>query len=340
MSSCQTRHTDASRSASSPSRLLPLCALSLPAFSAPPRPQLNITGYVITAELDPANTKLSATADVTFTALEDLTQAVFELNNGLNINKITDATGTSLNSERLTPNSTVHVTLPTPLAKGASTTFHFEYSGILTGSDTSPVEGIKLAAIADPISILLYPGAWFPMTGLFTDRFTAVMHIRVPAGYTAVGSGTPAKKTLPDGGRTEFSFTWAKPGFPGTIVAGKFLPPINGGLNNIHVYVTEKRKDGAADFAGARRPRVRVHDQHLRPARIRPHQHRRAARGLRLRLLGAGDGLHRRQPHRRSHRSLTRLLSNTLAHQWWGPRSRPPPSTTPGSPTACRATAS
>ena len=230
--------------------LLFLGVLALPAwFTASAqrsRPQLNITGYVINADLDPASSKLTATADVTFTALDDLTQPVFELNNGLNITKLTDSTGTALNSERLTTNSTVHITLATPIATSTTTTFHFEYSGVLTGSDTSPVEGIKLAALADPISILLYAGRWFPMTGLFTDRFTAQMHIRVPTDYTAVGSGASAKKTLPDG-RTEFSFTWSKPGFPGTIVAGKFLPPINGGVNNIHVYVLDKHKEGAPD---------------------------------------------------------------------------------------------
>ena len=170
-----------------------VCALVTPATAAPVRPQLNITGYVITAELDPASNHLTAAADVTFTALEDLTQPIFELNNGLNITKLTNATGTALNSERITTNSTVHVSLASPLTKGASTTFHFEYDGTLVGSDTSPVEGIKLAAVADPISILLYPGRWFPMTGLFTDRFTAEMHIRVPADYTAVGSGTSTK---------------------------------------------------------------------------------------------------------------------------------------------------
>src|ERR1019366_7288501 len=178
-----------------------VCVLAIPAWrgawAAPVRPQLNVTGYVISADLDPALGKLTASADVTFTALEDLTTASFELNNSLAITKLTDKAGNALNSERLTSNSTVRVTLPAPLAKGSVNTFHFEYSGILTGSDTSPVEGIKLAAIADPISILLYPGRWFPMTGLFTDRFTAEMHIRVPADYTAVGSGTPTKKTLP-----------------------------------------------------------------------------------------------------------------------------------------------
>jgi len=299
--------------------LLAACALTLPASAAPARPQVNITGYVITAELDPANTKLTATADVTFTALEDLTQATFELNNGLNIGKITDASGAALNSERLTPNSTVHVTLPTPLAKGASTTFHFEYSGILTGSDTSPVEGIKLAAIADPISILLYPGAWFPLQtpGLYTDRFTAVMHIRVPAGYTAVGSGTPAKAALPDG-RTEFSFNWSKPGFPGTIVAGKFLPPVNGGLNNIHVYVTEKRKDGAADFASlAGREFEYMTSIFGQPESGRinvvelPEDSVSASWAPEMACIGGSRIVDRTA-------ASQRLLANTLAHQWWG----------------------
>ena len=166
-----------------------VCVLAVPAWrgawAAPVRPQLNVTGYVISADLDPALGKLTASADVTFTALEDLTTASFELNNGLAITKLTDKAGNALNSERLTSNSTVRITLPGPLAKNSVNTFHFEYSGILTGSDTSPVEGIKMAAVGDPISMLLYPGAWFPMTGLYTDRFTAAIDVRVPAGYTA-----------------------------------------------------------------------------------------------------------------------------------------------------------
>jgi len=220
----------------------------MPGMAQRNRPQINITGYVINADIDPATTRLGATADVTFTALDDLTAATFELNNGLTITKLTDAKGAALSSERLSNNSTVRVTLPAPMAKNSTATFHFEYSGTLTGSDTSPVEGVKLAAIADPVSVLLYPGRWFPMTGLYTDRFTAQMTITVPSGYTAVGSGAPQQKSLP-GNKTEFDFNWAKPGFPGTIIAGKFLPPIHGGMNNINVYVTEKHKDGAQDFA-------------------------------------------------------------------------------------------
>ncbi len=289
-----------------------------PAVAAPARPQLNITAYVITADLDPAANKLTATADVTFTALEDLTSATFELNNGLNITSLTDATGAALNSERLTTNSSVHVTLPTPIAKGSATTFHFAYSGTLTGSDTSPVDGIKLAAVADPISMLLYAGRWFPMTGLFTDRFTAVMHIRVPDGYTAVGSGALTKKPAPTTSGTEFSFTWSKPGFPGTIVAGKFLPPINGGVNNIHVYVTEKRKAGAAEFAAlAGREFEFLTSIFGQPESGRinivelPDDSVSAAWAPEMACIGGSRIVDNTAA---SHR----LLANTLAHQWWG----------------------
>ena len=159
--------------------LTPVCG-----WAAPAKPQINMTGYVINADLDPGQAaKLIATAEVTFTALEDLTTVTFELNNGLQITKLTDAKNGPLQSERLTTNSTVRITLRDADGEGdTSTTYHFEYSGALTGSDTSPVEGIKLAAVADPISILLYPGRWFPMTGLFTNRFTAEMHITRAVG--------------------------------------------------------------------------------------------------------------------------------------------------------------
>jgi aminopeptidase N len=303
-------------SAALASAFFAVCALALPAAAAPTRAQINITGYVITADLNPTTNNLSATADVTFTALEDLTSATFELNNGLNITKLTDKSGAALNSERLTTNSTVHVTLPTPIPKSTSTTFHFEYSGTLAGSDTSPVEGIKLAAVADPISILLYAGRWFPMTGLFTDRFTADMHIRVPADYTAVGSGTPGRKTLPDG-RSEFSFSWTRPGFPGTIVAGKFVPAISAsGISNIHVYVTEKRKAGAAEFAAlAGREFEYMTSIFGEPESGRinivelPDDSISAAWAPQLACI-AGNRIV-------DHNSQ-RLLANTLAHQWWG----------------------
>jgi tetratricopeptide (TPR) repeat protein len=289
-------------------------------WAAPAKPQLQITSYLINADLDPSVNRLSATADVTFTALEDLTTPTFELNNGLQITKVTDAQGHPLESERLTNNSTVRFTLAAPIPKGTSTTFHFTYAGTLKGSETSPVEGIKLASIEDPISILLYPGRWFPMTGLFTNRFTAEMHIRVPSDERVIGSGSgvAAAKSLP-GNRTEHTFKWAKSGFPGTIIAGKFLEPITAG--NMRVYVTEKHKDHAHDFASLGEREYlfmsgtfgQPESTHMNLVEL-PDDTVSATWAPEIAAI-AGSRI--------AARNEQRLLSNTLAHQWWGSQISP-----------------
>jgi Peptidase family M1 domain len=304
----------------SPLRMLTLCLLTATAWAAPAKPQLQITNYLITADLDPATNHLTATADVTFTALEDLTTPTFELNNGLQLTKVTDAKGQPLESERLTSNSTVRFTLVNPLPKGTTTTYHFEYAGTLKGSETSPVEGIKLASIEDPISILLYPGRWFPMTGLFTNRFTAEMHIRVPSDDRVIGSGSgvAAAKSLP-GNRTEHTFKWAKPGFPGTIISGKFIEPITAG--NMRVYVTEKHKEYAHDFASqAEREYLfmsgtfgQPESTHMNLVEL-PDDAVSAAWAPEIAAIAGG---------RIAARNEQRLLSNTLAHQWWGSQISP-----------------
>ena len=66
----------------------------------------------------------------------------------------------------------------------------FAYDGPITGNEDGPVEGLKLAAIQEPISYLLYAARWFPVTGYLTDRFTAEMHIRVPQGMRVLSSGS------------------------------------------------------------------------------------------------------------------------------------------------------
>jgi hypothetical protein len=220
----------------------------------PLRPQIDVTGYVIHADLDPASGKLTATAVVTFTALDDLNVAVFGLNNALQVAGITDGTS-NLVYERNVTDSTVRVTPTAIVSKGSSATWTFTYAGKPT-VETSPVDGIDFATVADPVSVLLYPGRWFPIAlpGLFTDRFTAEIHVTVPKGETVIGSGAPTKASAAShdmgDGRTQFDFNWTRSGFPGTIVAGKFLPAITApGIPNIRVFVTEPNKAKAKDFA-------------------------------------------------------------------------------------------
>lgn len=302
-------------------RLTAAVALALAVATAqaaiPARPQIDITGYKIQADLDPASGKLTATATVTFTALEDLNLVTLGLNNALQIASISDGAHPSLVYDRNVADSTVRVTPAAIIEKGSSATWTFTYAGTPT-VDTSPVSGIKFAQIADPISVLLYPGRWFPiaMPGLFTDRFTAEMQITVPAGETVVGSGAlsgaRAHHTTPDG-KTEFDFQWSKPGFPGSIVAGKFLPPISpADAPNINVYATEPNKARAGDLGAMTQHAFEFMTDKFGPAesgRLNvvelPEDSVSAFWGPELVAIKPSHG-------------NDRLIANTVAHQWWG----------------------
>src|SRR5712691_8441255 len=192
--------------------------------------RLRVDDYQIDADLTPHLHMISARARVKFTALQDLSVAVFELHNDLRVTKVTDEKNQPLSAERVTQDSTVRVPLPAGLAKDASTTLTFEYEGQLETADDSPVPGLKLAYIGDDTSYLLYSGRWFPVSGYGLNRFTSTISITVPAHMVAMGSGKvtvtdnpPSKKPNTNALPTKtFTFTYTKPSFPGTIVAGIF----------------------------------------------------------------------------------------------------------------------
>ena len=201
--------------------------MSFPAWAAETM-RLRVDDYQIDAELIPHTHKITAQAKVKFTALEDLNIATFELHNALRVTKVVDASGKLLSAERVTQDSTVRVALATPVAKDTSSTLTFDYEGVLDSADDSPVQGLKLAYIGDDTSYLLYAGRWFPVNAYGINRFTATINITVPAHMTVIGSGketpgiAPAVKRPAGSLPTKtFSFTWDKPSFPGTIVAGK-----------------------------------------------------------------------------------------------------------------------
>ena len=179
---------------------------------------------MINAQLDPSDHTPESHAKVTFTATDTISAAVFELHNALKVDSVTDGQNHPLNGER-GPNATISIALPSPMRKGASATLTFVYEGTLSGSEESPVEGLKVASIGDPITYLLYAGRWFPMVGYMTDRFTAEIHVQMPTGYRVVGSGSTGSPHPVSGGM-EYSFNWTRPSFPGTIIAGKFLEPM------------------------------------------------------------------------------------------------------------------
>ena len=203
--------------------------LALPSWAAE-KAHLRVDDYQIDAVLTPHLHTIKARAKVKFTALQDLSVAVFELHNDLRVTRVLDEKNQLLSAERVTQDSTVRVPLPNGLSKDASTTLTFEYEGQLESGDDSPVPGLKLASIGDDTSYLLYAGRWFPVSGYGMNRFTSTINITVPAHMLVVGSGTatqvehaasnkPNSSVLPT---KTYTFVSDKPSFPGTIIAGVF----------------------------------------------------------------------------------------------------------------------
>ncbi|MGD0774933.1 MAG: M1 family aminopeptidase [Candidatus Solibacter sp.] len=187
------------------------------------RSRIDVEQYTIDAEISPAAQTLTAKATVRFTPLDDnITSAAFELNNALNVSRVVDAAGKQIQASRNQQDFTVRLSFEQPLVKGQPVTITFAYDGKLSGQEDSPVYGIKFAAIHPDFAYLMYPARWFPVSGYTTDRFSADLHVTVPAGYTVLGSGLDSKETVGD--KTRFQIKFERPSFPGSIAIVKDAP--------------------------------------------------------------------------------------------------------------------
>ena len=283
------------------------------------RPALDITGYVIDAEIDTATHHLTAKTQVSFTAPETLELASFGFHPALKVTKITDETGKLLNGER-SADGTIRVTPTAPFVKGKTNRWTFEYEGTITGNEDGPVEGLKLAAIQEPITYLLYPARWFPMNGYLTDRFTAEIRFRVPQGMRVLASGAEgaAKSTTLANGKPadEYHFKWDKPGFPGTVIAGRFVAPVTAGAGNVKVYLTVAHQASGNQFAQAAAREYDFFTDNFGAAET-PHLNVVELPDDTLPAVWAPE-LAAILGSRVGDKNGARLLANTIAHQWWG----------------------
>ena len=283
------------------------------------RPTLAISAYAIDAEIDTATHHLTAKAAVTLTAPENSEQVSFGFHPALRIIKITDDSGKVLTGER-SADGTIRVTPATPFVRGQAVKWTFEYEGLISGTEDGPIEGFKLAAIQEPITYLLYPARWFPMTGYLTNRFTAEIHIRVPQGMRVFASGSqgaskPVKLANGKPG-DQFDFNWTKPGFPGTVIAGRYMGPFSVGAGNVKVYLTISHQQAGNELAQTASKEFDFFTDSFG-----------APESERLNVIEIPDDtlpaiwapeLAGLLASRVSDKSGIRLLANTIAHQWWG----------------------
>ena len=298
--------------------------LATPSWAAE-KSRLRVDDYQIEVEFTPHLHQMTARAKVKFTALQDLSVAVFELHNDLRVTRVLDEKNQPLSAERVTQDSTVRVPLPAGLSKDASTTLTFEYEGSLETGDNSPVPGLKLAYIGDDTSYLLYSGRWFPVSGFGLNRFTSTISVTVPAHMFVIGSGKvtstehaasnkPNASVLPT---KTFTFVTTKPSFPGTIIAGIFqeYKSDEAGMD-LHVYFKPTHQNLAPAYTTTAvqeftyfitlyglPPSQRLNVVEL-PADTVPYAWAPEIAAI------AGPSI--------TEKTNYRLLANAIAHQWWG----------------------
>ena len=299
-----------------------ICLIAARPAAAADKPRYRVDDYQIDAELLPQTHKLTARAVVKLTALEDVSVVSFQLNNSLRITKLVDAANKPLNPERNTQDSSVRFALTSGLAKDASTTVTFDYEGTLETADDSPVQGLKLAYVGPETTYLLYSGFWFPVVDYGINRFTSTISMTVPAHMIVIGSGKESlataspKKNAPANSKT-YTFTWDKPSFPGTIIAGSFqeFKSDEAGLD-LHVYFKPLHQNLGAEYASTA---VKEFTYYITQYGNAP--------STSLKVVELPDdtvpstwapeiaGI---AGNRISEKINYRLMANTIAHQWWG----------------------
>jgi aminopeptidase N len=212
---------------------LALVALS-PAFAQTRGAQqrIDVQDYAIDLTVDPQAQILKAVAKVNFTAVDSVSEVSFELNNALNLDKVTGDDGRQISASRLQQDMSVRVSLPQPIGRGKSGSLTFYYDGKLGGEEESPVFGIKFAAIHPDFAYLMYPARWFPVNDYTVDRFAMNLKVTVPDGYKVLGSGIDSAEPS-QGGGAAYRWKFNEASFPGSvaIVRGEPKTVSSGGVN-------------------------------------------------------------------------------------------------------------
>ena len=209
--------------------------------------RLDVDHYTIDANIDLHTQSLTAKATMKFVPLDDRTQyASFELNGSLNVSKVTDDKGQNISFSRSNQDNTIRLTFDPPLAKNQAVTLVFNYDGHLTGTEDSPVYGVKFASIQQDYAYLLYPARWFPVNNYTADRFSADLNLTVPSGAHAIASGI--ETSAPAGDKTTYSFSFTRSSFPASIAVVTGTPVktnVDGVTTTIYFRGSEREMAGS-----------------------------------------------------------------------------------------------
>jgi tetratricopeptide (TPR) repeat protein len=279
------------------------------------RSRIDVKSYQIDAQIDPVAQTLTATALVRFTPLDDTSSLTFELNNALSLTKVLDEDGRQIPASRMQQDMSIRLSLPQTLQRGKPAALTFIYDGKLTGSEESPVFGIKFAAIHPEFAYFMYPARWFPVNDYTTDRFSSDLKVTVPSGYHVVGSGIDIDEKAPAGMKaTRFRYDQAS--FPGSFaIVHADAKPVNSAGVTTYFYTRQSTEMAGAygeEIAKAMTYFTGLYGPPFKKDLRVVETEDGAPNGY------AAPGLLFLSPHAMGQRVDVSLVANQVARQWWG----------------------
>ncbi|MGH9480954.1 MAG: M1 family aminopeptidase [Terriglobales bacterium] len=219
----------------------------LPAQPAGP---FTVSHYDLNLSFNFPSHQLEATAKLTLMPRVPISSASFHLNQNLQLQAVTDASGASLGQQRQLDQ--VIVTFTSPLAAGTPVVLSFHYAGVLADANLSPISGIRTAYVGADGAFLLYPGEWFPLAGYGTDRFTATITATLPASLAMIASGAATTTPQPNG-EVAYHFEQTRASFPGSVIVTPLKAQSfnQGGLATSFYFSPDVTPDLTAKYAAA-----------------------------------------------------------------------------------------
>jgi len=191
------------------------------------------------------------------------TSADFELNNALNLTKVSDETGRQVSLRARRRISGERELCP---ATGKGQTGQPGFRIQRAAHRGGRLSGVRHQVCRDPagLRLLLYPARWFPVAGYSTNRHTMDMRITVPSLYKVIAPGIERRETLA-GDKVAYSFQFTQPAFPGSLAIVQGDPVQASSEACDWMYFHDAEKAMTAPYARDRQGDVLL-DQPLRPA--------------------------------------------------------------------------
>jgi tetratricopeptide (TPR) repeat protein len=287
---------------------------------AAPIPKIDVQNYKIEAALTPDTHEVKAAVVITFTPLDPVDSAVFELSENLSVKKVLGADGAELefSQDEIGP-GIVSVRFPKLLSPGTDEKIRIEYEG---GFDRDRYSRIftrdeSSASIAMEGSHLMYSAKWIPINQFLVDKATETLEVTVPLGMTVIGPGTQLPVTT-KGINETFGWTSNKPVLPGSFIAGLFIQKkAQFGTIAFNCFSREGHQDSIQKSAEAAAKIIEYYSTAYGPAAV----------GNNFRLVEVDEALARQSgmlgtifiTHSELAQSKppVRELARRIAYQWW-----------------------